>query len=542
MFYDLNYEKKLYENIAERASIFQRAEKDALLRQCVIEECKRDVCYFFDYFLFTDKNDTFFSPDFPKTVPFVLFQFQKDVIRKLWDCIVNGKPIFIEKSRQMGLTWLIAGVFLYGFLFHRHKYLIISQKEEYVDKMGDMRTVFEKLRFFMKHLPQWLFPEGFVKSVNSPHNKFMAITSPDWQASITWESANPNAGTWGTYKAILLDEMSKMNHATQVNTSCAAASPCRIYNSTPLGEGNEYYRMRKLAFEGKIEGMTLHWTLHPFYTKKWYEWKTAGMTSEAIAQELEISYNASIEWAVYKRFHPIPSGDVEFGKFEYDYTLPLYVSIDNSHGGTDNHAAIVVQTTPEWKIRVIDSVQFPPSTTITEAASIFGKQPVAGYKMDDSVYKFYSRFQGYKSATFIWDPYDSHSTWNDTSISKEYAKFGIYLVTPKVVRNQGSPIEEQIRITQINLNRIQVNEECTDFISAIQNARYPEVKEGAVVTTARTKPIHDWTSHFRTALEYMMLFITEQDEKLTKQKIKRVHIINEFDKITGERITREVYI
>jgi hypothetical protein len=55
------------------------------------------------------------------------------------------------------------------------------------------------------------------------------------------------------------------------------------------------------------------------------------MTAEAIAQELEISYNSSIEGAVYKRFHPIPSGDVEFGKFEYDYSLPLYVSIDNSH-------------------------------------------------------------------------------------------------------------------------------------------------------------------------------------------------------------------
>jgi hypothetical protein len=77
-----------------------------------------------------------------------------------------------------------------------------------------------------------------------------------------------------------------------------------------------------------------------------------------------------------------------------------------------------------------------------------------------------------------------------------------------------------------------VNEECTDFISAIQNARYPEVKEGASVTTARTKPIHDWTSHFRTSLEYFMLFVTEQDEKLMKQKIKRVHVINEFDKIT----------
>jgi hypothetical protein len=39
----------------------------------------------------------------------------------------------------------------------------------------------------------------------------------------------------------------------------------------------------------------------------------------------------------------------------------------------------------------------------------------------------------YKPATFIADPYDTHSTWNDTSISKEYAKLGIILTTPSVI-------------------------------------------------------------------------------------------------------------
>lgn len=194
-----------------------------------------------------------------------------------------------------------------------------------------MRSCFEKLRFFARLLPVWMLPDGFSPEVGTTHNKFMAMSLPDG-SSITGESANPNAGTGGTYHCIFLDEMAKMNNATQINTACAAATPCIIYNSTPLGEGNEYYRMRLKAKEGKIDGVTLHWSLHPMYTKEWYEWKAAGMTPEKIAQELEISYNASIEGAVYRRFHPKPHGDVEFGKFEYDYKLPLYCSIDNSHG------------------------------------------------------------------------------------------------------------------------------------------------------------------------------------------------------------------
>jgi hypothetical protein len=52
--------------------------------------------------------------------------------------------------------------------------------------------------------------------------------------------------------------------------------------------------MRILALEGKMKYLRLHWSLNPFYTKEWYDWKTKSMTVEQIAQELEISYDASV--------------------------------------------------------------------------------------------------------------------------------------------------------------------------------------------------------------------------------------------------------
>lgn len=433
MFFDLTLEKSLRENMRVRAKLLQECDKDPIMQACVMRKCKDDPVYFFEHFVWTMKNDTFFSADLPRNIPFVPFEYQKELIWKIWEDITTGKNLFIEKSRQMGITWLLMGIYLYGFIFHRHRYLIVSQKEEYVDKAGDMRSCFEKLRFFCRMLPTWMLPEGFDAEVGTTHNKFMAMSLSDG-SSITGESANPNAGTGGTYHSIFLDEMSKMNHATQINTACAAATPCIIYNSTPLGEGNEYYRMRLKAKAGKIDGVTLHWSLHPMYTREWYDWKTAGMTPEKVAQELEISYNASIEGAVYRRFQPVPHGDVEFGQFEYDYKLPLFCSIDNSHGGKDNHAYIVFQTTPEGKIRIIDTVQLPPQTSITEAASFIAKQPLAGIVMDDYTFGFFSRWKIYKPATFISDPYDAHSTWNNSSVAKEYAKYGITLLTPKTIQ------------------------------------------------------------------------------------------------------------
>lgn len=129
----------------------------------------------------------------------------------------------------------------------------------------------------------------------------------DGTGSITGESSNPNAGTGGTYNAIFMDEMAKMQNARAINTAVQSATGCIIYNSTPLGEFNEYARMRKIAYEGRISSLRLHWKLHPVYNQKgWYEWKTAGMDSAQIAQELEISFNASVEGAVYPNFHPMP--------------------------------------------------------------------------------------------------------------------------------------------------------------------------------------------------------------------------------------------
>lgn len=63
--------------------------------------------------------------------------------------------------------------------------------------------------------------------------------------------------------------------------------------------------------------------------------------------------------------------------------------------------------------------------------------------------------------------------------------------------------------TRTNIYRIQYNDYCKDFASAIMNARYPERKEDTNRTTPFTKPVHNWTSHYRTALEYFVTYILE---------------------------------
>ncbi len=86
-------------------------------------------------------------------------------------------------------------------------------------------------------------------------------------------------------------------------------------------------------------------------------------TPEQIAQELDISYDNSMTGRVY------PDFTGEMMEIEFDYMKPLFVAIDNSHGGSDPHAITVSTKDPRTGlIEIIDSCEF--SCSVTEMAHI----------------------------------------------------------------------------------------------------------------------------------------------------------------------------
>lgn len=509
-------------NTEKRLILSEKCLNNRDLQLIEIEKCKRDPKYFFNTYLVTEKNDTFFSAWTPSVVPFILFPFQEEYVYELWESIVEwSKPVeerdpkilvnvFIEKSRQMGISWVTAWIMVYWFVHHQHKYTLISRTEAEVDSPWDMDSLFEKMRFMMANLPKWMRPDSYNKDLwKDKSNRKMNISNPDSNASITWKTANPWAWRWGTRNAVFLDEMAFMQYANQINRSVASNTPCRIFNSTPNGEGNEFYRMKLLAEKWEIKRLRYHWSDHPFYNKEWYENRIKGMTPEAIAQELEIDYNTAIAGRVYPEFK------AESERIAYDPNKPLFYIIDNSHWWKDPHAVIVLQldtSTHFWDI--IDSIEM--NCSITDMANFMACVPKMS--LTDAQLEFLERHRTYnwKRATFVSDPYDTHTKIKDyhndgTVIANEYRKVGINLVIPKIINTKA-----QIMQTRSNLYRLRYNDNCLDFASAIMNARYPESKEGSNSTSRSDKPVHDWTSHFRTALEYAVWYLL--DNTLKKKK------------------------
>jgi hypothetical protein len=82
-----------------------------------------------------------------------------------------------EKSRDMGVTWLCVGFAVWMWLFHPGTVVGFgSRKEEYVDKIGDPKSIFWKIRQFIALLPVEFRPAGYIESRHAPH---MRIINPE---------------------------------------------------------------------------------------------------------------------------------------------------------------------------------------------------------------------------------------------------------------------------------------------------------------------------------------------------------------------------
>ena len=280
----------LDDNLRDRLEFTQNCECDEEKRAQAIRLFKDDIVSFFNFCLWTyDPRQT------ASNRPFQLWEYQDKYVRKVNQHIIDGKSLLTEKSRDMGVTWMILGVFLYRWLLFDENYLIGSRKEELVDKRGDITSLFERLRYMMRTLPVWLRQQCSIDTRNDSH---MKICKPNG-ASLVGESMNIHFSRQGRHNAILLDEFAFVDGADSIWTACGDTSPCKLPISTPRGSHNKFARIRK---SGLIDVETLHWKVHPHKDEAWYRGQQKGRTDKEIAQELDINYTISAGSPFYVGF------------------------------------------------------------------------------------------------------------------------------------------------------------------------------------------------------------------------------------------------
>lgn len=287
-----------------RWAMWQRCASDIDFRVRVLAQCKRSIEFWIDYFCWT------FDPrhDYP-VQPFFLYPFQREALARIQHNIHQGKDILIEKSRDMGVSWLILLTFQYEWLFRSgSQFLLGSRKQSSVDTKGDLSTLFEKLRFNLTRLPLWMLPQGFNPQ---QHDTLMKLQNPANQSGIMGESSNAQFGRGGRYKAMLMDEFPVWPQDEAAYASAGQSTPCRILVGTPHGKQNTFAQVRfgetenDLTASPKESGtdiLTLHWRLHPEKDDTWYQRQCLRMSPSEIARELDINYSLSVENRVFPQF------------------------------------------------------------------------------------------------------------------------------------------------------------------------------------------------------------------------------------------------
>lgn len=225
----------------------------------------------------------------PPVMPFILFPKQRKFLEWMLTMWHTGEDGLSDKSRDMGLSWCCVALASTMALFNDGFMCGFgSRKEEYVDKIGDPKSIFWKARQFLAHVPRE-FRGGFNDRKNAPH---MLIEIPETQSMIVGE-AGDNIGRGNRTSLYIVDESAFLSRPQMVDAALSATTDCRIDISSVNGLDNPFAEKRHSWPDHRI--FTFHWRDDPRKNDEWYEKQKLRFNPIIVAQEIDLSYTASKE-------------------------------------------------------------------------------------------------------------------------------------------------------------------------------------------------------------------------------------------------------
>jgi len=191
----------------------------------------------------------------------------------------------VLKSRQLGISTLIAAYSLWLILFHSDKNVLVVAIDQNTSK-----NLVTKVRVMFDNLPSWLK----MKCVES--NKLSMRLSNGSQIK-----AVASTGTSGRSEAlslVIIDEAAFVDGAEELWASLQqtlSTGGQGILLSTPNGTGNFFHKIwiRAEAGENKFKTIRLPWQVHPERDQEWRDRQDAELGPRLAAQECDCDFSSS---------------------------------------------------------------------------------------------------------------------------------------------------------------------------------------------------------------------------------------------------------
>jgi hypothetical protein len=252
----------------------QQADIKEIIKQEYIK-CATDPVHFF-------RKYCYITHPTKGRILFHLYPFQEKVLKDFRD----NRFSIINKSRQLGISTLVAGYSLWTMLFNKDKtVLCLATKQE------TAKGMVEKVQFMYNNLPTWLRGSKPISD-----NKLSLKLANNSQIVAT--SAASDAGRSYAVSLLLIDEAAFIEGIDKIYTSIKptiATGGGIIALSSPNGIGNWFHKMYTEAQISKNDfyPIELKWNLHPDRDEQWEATERANMSPREFAQEYDCDFLGS---------------------------------------------------------------------------------------------------------------------------------------------------------------------------------------------------------------------------------------------------------
>jgi hypothetical protein len=245
-------------------------------------------------------------------VLFNLYPFQ-DKVLNLWK---DNPYDIILKSRQLGISTLVAGYSLWLMLFQKDKNILcIATKQE------TAKNMVTKVKFMFENLPSWL------KITAEENNKLTLRLSNGSQVKAV--SAAGDAGRSEAVSLLIIDEAAFIDGIGEIWASAQqtlATGGGAIVLSTPYGTGNWFHQtwVKAEAGENQFLPIKLPWYVHPERDENWRKRQDELLGDPRMAaQECDCDFSTS--------------GDVVFYPEYIDFIAQTYIKDPLERRGVDHN-------------------------------------------------------------------------------------------------------------------------------------------------------------------------------------------------------------
>jgi len=256
--------KKPDANLAWRMDLLAKAEEDEGMQSDLLAACAESLLFWVNGFCMTyhqfdvdpyGKRMESRHPD----QPMITWPIQDDLLMSFSECVEKGIDVLIDKARDMGASWCCVDFMHWITLFRQQsaQLLEMSRNEDYVDKAGNMKALFQKHDYLNSWLPNWMRPpDCFLGQSNRRH---MHWHNPITGSTIDGESTTKHAARGDRRLISLLDEFGAVQNGASMRGSSRDAALVRIVNSTSV-PGSEYNKWRA---DGTIKVFIMPYWEHP---------------------------------------------------------------------------------------------------------------------------------------------------------------------------------------------------------------------------------------------------------------------------------------